>query len=87
MDGVAPMAIILTIKTKDEEVEDLMEFLRSRFPEAEAADHIEIMNRAEKWLRTVDEYMYVVNLDRGDELSLDFVRTEPIFSPHPDTPA
>lgn len=70
------MSIRLCIQTEDQEVEDLLVFMRARFPKSDASEHVAIMNRAEKWLRTLDEYLFIVNLHAGDEASLDCVRTD-----------
>lgn len=77
----------LTIQTENSQVEELLAFLQNKHPNANECDLISLLSEAIKWLRTVDEFLFIVNLDAGDIASLDFVRTEPISSPHPETHA
>jgi hypothetical protein len=76
------MSIHLNIKTENPEVEALLTFMQSRFPNADDGDHIVIMNEAIKILRTVDDYKFM----RAGEVSLDFGCTDPKSSLHSDMP-
>jgi hypothetical protein len=85
--GVLPVSIHLNIYADNPEVESLLAFMRSRYPDADEGEKIVIMNSAIKWLRTADEFKYLVNLDAGDEVSLDFARIDPAACLHSDKPA
>lgn len=59
--------------------------MRSVFPDADAAWQVAIMRRAERWLTTVDEYLFVVDPKTGDFVSLDFGPRDPTSFPLPQT--
>jgi hypothetical protein len=50
------MAISIQLRIDDQEVEDLLAYLRSRHPSVWSSDLISIMDRATRVLRIVDDY-------------------------------
>jgi hypothetical protein len=80
------MSIHLNIKAEKPEIESLLAFLQKQHPHADEGEKIVLLNDAIKWLRTVDEYKFLVNLSAGDEVSLDFARTDLASSRRPHKP-
>ncbi len=44
------MSIHFTIQADDPEVEKLLAFIKTQFPDADAYDHVEIVKRTLRWL-------------------------------------
>jgi hypothetical protein len=80
------MSIRLSIRAENPEVESLLAFMRARYPNADEGEQIVILNDAIKWLRTADEYKFILDLNGGDEVSLDFDHTDPNVLPHSGRP-
>lgn len=81
------MTIHLNIKMEDHKVEEVLTLLQHAYPEASAVELYGLLNNVLDWLRPVMDFRYRIDPSAGDEVSLDFGHTDPVSSPHPDTPS
>jgi hypothetical protein len=78
----------LTIQSENPQVEEFLALLTQAYPEASYSELYSLLNNVLLWLKPVcSDFPYRINLDAGDVASLDFVRTEPVSSLHPDAPS
>jgi hypothetical protein len=72
------MSIQIGLRVDDPDVQDLLAFMQTRFPESFANDHIYTMERAIKLLRISDEYAPTKVPGRLDGFVLENAAASPV---------